>query len=154
MTLPRIQIKLPIAVILAVLVPFLIAGCRTEKAATQSSASTAAKTVAPKASATQDEAVTQCISAYTALVGAEGCIPGLMSGERILAACQSYASWAAGGDTCGSDAFRDFYVCLQAISCDVFIEDEDGKTEFPKEYEECRAEFAKDMNDCILAAAS
>lgn len=94
-----------------------------------------------------DVAVQKCERAYDALFGAGGCVPGLLSEDRITAACQSYSAWAAKGDECGSKTFADFYSCLAAIEC-AMIFDKDKPT-FPKEYNDCRTQFAKDMDVCL-----
>ena len=92
-----------------------------------------------------DATVEDCREAYAALFGEEGCRPGIMTPEQILAACTSYAAWKDGGDECGAGAFQAFFQCLKAIDCKVFEEE----TGFREEYGNCQVQFAKDMDLCI-----
>jgi hypothetical protein len=105
-----------------------------------------------------DAAVTACKNAYEALFGAEGCVPNLMSVERIAAACDGYAQWASKGDACGSDAFAKYYNCLAEIDCKNFegiYDTQDTANEnykYPAEFFKCREQFAKDLNLCLQNA--
>lgn len=88
-----------------------------------------------------------CVAAFRALYGEEGCVPGAYNESRIDAACATYDAWANG--VCASGVLSDFFRCLEEISCDVF--EEDAKPSFTHEYERCRVQFAKEMDICIQA---
>ncbi len=116
----------------------------TSAASATESSSKAGEPVEP------DEAVDRCVEAYEHLFGPLGCVPGLVSSERIQVACEGYAAWAARGETCGSGALGSFYACLNAIPCDKLEKDEDTElAEYPIEYDKCTEQFARDMNECI-----